>query len=222
MFFKRVKKCPPTIPDMTQSSIKLKIHFAGDAGVGKTCLEMRYTSNQFTEEYVPSVFENVYHTAEHNNVAVMAPRGGIEVVSISLWDSPLQDDYNRLRPLSYPGTNVFLLCKPVNNEGTGVCAVTEFWAPELAYHVPRVPIILVGTKSDLRLSVEKEITDSDKISTFDDGVELARKIGAVEYMECSAKTGGGVREVFKRAVEVGYEHWLNKQPKKKTRRCTLI
>lgn len=31
-------------------------------------------------------------------------------ISLGLWDTAGQEDYDRLRPLSYPQTDVFLIC----------------------------------------------------------------------------------------------------------------
>jgi Ras-related C3 botulinum toxin substrate 1 len=65
-------------------------------------------------------------------------------VTLSLWDTAGQEEYDRLRPLSYPQTDVFLLCFSVvapssfNN-------VTTKWYPEIKHHNDTAPIILVGT-----------------------------------------------------------------------------
>lgn len=53
------------------------------------------------------------------------------------------------------------------------------------------------------------------------GLEMARKIGALKYMECSAKTSQGVQEVFTEAIRVVFvkNNHISKQLK---RRCTLF
>src|SRR5271154_1423429 len=70
-------------------------------------------------------------------------------VSLGLWDTAGQEDYDRLRPLSYPQTDVFILCYCVVAPST-FANVTSKWLPELRHHCPDTPIVLVGTKVDLR------------------------------------------------------------------------
>eukprot|EP00494_Astrolonche_serrata_P004168 UN04180 len=70
-------------------------------------------------------------------------------INLGLWDTAGQEDYDRLRPLSYPQTDVFLVCFSVISEPS-FANVKQKWIPEITHHAPSVPIILVGTKSDLR------------------------------------------------------------------------
>jgi Ras-related C3 botulinum toxin substrate 1 len=60
-----------------------------------------------------------------------------------------QEDYDRLRPLSYPQTDVFLICFSVISH-TSYQNVKAKWVPEVTHHCPNTKLILVGTKIDLR------------------------------------------------------------------------
>jgi Ras family len=60
-----------------------------------------------------------------------------------------QEDYDRLRPLSYPQTDVFLVCFSVTSPASFE-NVKEKWFPEVHHHCPGVPCLIVGTQVDLR------------------------------------------------------------------------
>lgn len=113
--------------------------------------------------------------------------------------SPLgQDEYDRLRPLSYPQTDVFLVCfsvaYPASFEN-----VTEKWFPETHHYCPGIPRLIVGTQIDLRNDarvVEKLARQKQRPVTTKQGEILTRDLGAVKYVECSALNQKGVKNVF--------------------------
>jgi Ras-related C3 botulinum toxin substrate 1 len=173
---------------MADSAQHIKCVVVGDGAVGKTCLLWVYAKQSFPEDYVPTVFDN-YST----NVKVSG-----RTINLGLWDTAGQEDYDRLRPLSYPGTSVFLICFSVENPAS-YDNVKQKWYPEVSQHCPNVPIILVGTKCDLRNDpavIQKLNAKNQKMKTPADGEELRRVIKAIKYLECSAKTQEGVKAVF--------------------------
>ncbi|XP_047379385.1 rho-related GTP-binding protein RhoQ isoform X2 [Sciurus carolinensis] len=141
-------------------ALMLKCVVVGDGAVGKTCLLMSYANDAFPEEYVPTVFDHY---------AVSVTVGGKQYL-LGLYDTAGQEDYDRLRPLSYPMTDVFLICFSVVNPAS-FQNVKEEWVPELKEYAPNVPFLLIGTQ-----------------------------IGACCYVECSALTQKGLKTVFDEAI----------------------
>merc|ERR1712100_474654 len=195
----------------TMQAIKLVV--VGDGAVGKTCLLIAYTSNSFPQEYVPTVFDN--YSA---NVIVDG-----RMVSLGLWDTAGQEDYDRLRPLSYPGTDVFLLCFSVISP-TSFSNVKSKWWHEVSHHCPGAKMLLVGTKMDLR--DDKDTLDGLRRKglapvTMAEGESLAREIGASVYMECSALTQKGLKQVFDEAIKAVVVQKVVR-PRQKSKPCMLL
>lgn len=75
--------------------------------------------------------------------------------------------------------------------------VRDKWKKELEHHIPTVPLVLVGTKLDLRTPEnEKDGTHVTKKQ----GDAMAKEIEAQAYLECSALTQEGIKEIFEEAI----------------------
>lgn len=174
---------------------------------------IRHTSGQFPQDYIPTVFDNYSANAKFEG----------QSLELGLWDTGGREDYDRLRPLSYPQTDVFLVCFSVINELSFANIATK-WLPELRHHARGVPMVLVGTKADLRdddVTLQKLKEHKSSVVDENEARKLARQIGAECYIECSSKEGTNVAEVFECAVRVGLTHKTN-IPKAKSRRCDLL
>ncbi|XP_076911417.1 rac-like GTP-binding protein ARAC7 [Bidens hawaiensis] len=162
----------------------IKCVCVGDGAVGKTCMLICYTSNKFPTDYIPTVFDNF-----SANVAVDG-----SIVNLGLWDTAGQEDYSRLRPLSYRGADIFVLAFSLISRASYE-NVLKKWMPELRRFAPNVPVVLVGTKLDLRNHM-----DSNAI-TYSEGEDLRKQIAAAAYIECSSKTQQNVKAVFDAAIK---------------------
>uniref|UniRef100_A0A3B4AU79 Uncharacterized protein n=1 Tax=Periophthalmus magnuspinnatus TaxID=409849 RepID=A0A3B4AU79_9GOBI len=121
------------------ADIRKKLVVVGDGACGKTCLLIVFSKDEFPEVYVPTVFETYVADIEVDN----------KQVQLALWDTAGQEDYDRLRPLSYPDTDVILMCFSVDSPDS-LENIPEKWVPEVKHFCPNVPIILVANKKDLR------------------------------------------------------------------------
>ncbi|KAF3792063.1 Rac-like GTP-binding protein 3 [Nymphaea thermarum] len=240
----------------------IKCVTVGDGAVGKTCMLICYTSNKFPTDYIPTVFDNF-------SANVVAEGNA---VNLGLWDTAGQEDYNRLRPLSYRGADVFVLAfslvsrasyenilKKVVSRTFLVCFFFFFffslslsllhththtsarhheephmcsfflihrlqWLPELHHFSPGVPIVLVGTKLDLRED-KQYLSDHPGLVpvTTMQGEELQKQIGATYYIECSSKTQQNVKAVFDAAIKVVIQPPKQKEKSKKPRHgCSIL
>lgn len=207
----------------------IKLVTVGDGAVGKTCLLHSYCQNSFPDKYEPTGASATFVTrtlrllmgmralrtfifpcAVFDNYSVCVSVDA-KPFTLMLWDTAGQEDYDRLRPLSYPQTDVFLVAFSLVNRAS-FDNVRARWLPELElaksqYNVNNAKILLVGTKSDLLESPEHlerlahkglAPVDQSEINAF------AQRVGCT-YVSCSALTGKGLKNVFDTAVRLTLE-----------------
>ncbi|KAF0312928.1 Ras-related protein ced-10 [Amphibalanus amphitrite] len=172
--------------DQTGSRRDIKLVVVGDGTVGKTCLCYTYKQGSFPDDdaHRPTIFDNSYIDLSLDG----------HHLNLNVWDTAGQEEFERLRPLMYPKTDVFLLCYAIDNV-TSFNNIMIKWAPELRKHCPNARIMLVATKADCRGSDPQTNVERAR------GRKLAvGKLKADGFIECSARTGEGVAEAFETAV----------------------
>jgi Ras-related C3 botulinum toxin substrate 1 len=110
-----------------------------------------YTTNAFPGEYISTVFDNYSVNVMYNEQAI----------NLQLWDTAGQEDYKKLRPLSYPQTDIFIIAFSLIDPAT-LENDENAWIQEIKEYCPNSPYILVGLKSDLRDSPLDGMTQSRK------------------------------------------------------------
>ena len=192
--------------------IRKKMVIIGDDTCGKTSLYTVFAKNKDFEDikkYVPQVFEGY--------VADMEVDG--KQLELALWDTVGREGYDRVRALSYPDTDVILMCFSINSPDS-LKNIPKKWTPEVKQFCPNVPIILVGNKKDLR-NDPNTIKELGKIKQepvkLEEGSTMAEQIHAFAYHECSARSKEEVREVFNTAARASLQF-----RKGRSKKCILF
>ena len=169
-----------------------------------------YAQGKFPPGYVPTIFDN--YSANINI--------GGQTCQLLLFDTAGQEEFETLRKISYADTDIFLICFSVVQPAS-FSNVEQLWINEIRQSNKTAPIIIVGTKTDLRAS------SKEKTLTQKEGEELASKLKVHKYVECSALTRDGLKGVFDEAIiTVLNKKTKNKKHNKKDKKsnggCNLI
>jgi len=207
-------------------TVQRKLVLLGDGACGKTSLLNVFTRGYFPTVYEPTVFENYVHDIFVDSVHI----------ELSLWDTAGQEEFDRLRSLSYDDTDLIMLCYSVDSKDS-LENVESKWVGEIADNCPGVKLVLVALKCDLRENGDDD-DDAAAANTnnggstagaeaprekkpmiaYDQGLEVARRIGALRYLECSAMRNRGVNEAFTEAARVA----LSVKKERAESRCVVM
>jgi small GTP-binding protein len=141
---------------------------------------------------VPTVFDNYSCNVQYEGKGY----------NLGLWDTAGQEEYDRLRPLSYPQTDCFLLCYSIVSPSS-LDNCRQKWKPEITHYCPESRVLLVGLKKDLRNDSDIIARLSEKRQhpiTTEEGAKAAKEFGACYHIECSSKTQEGLQTLFNEAI----------------------
>lgn len=174
----------------------------------------------------PTVFENYVHDIYIDNTHV----------ELSLWDTAGQEEFDRLRSLSYDDTHAIMLCFSVDSPDSLENVETK-WVSEIAENCPGVKLVLVALKCDLRKKDDDDegAQPEKALIQYDEGLKVAERIKALRYLgmlvapvpaflltamaECSAMKNRGVNEAFTEAARVALSVKTNKD---QSSSCTVM
>ncbi|KAJ6492209.1 cell division control protein 42 [Mycena sanguinolenta] len=171
----------------------IKCMLVGDSDVGKTCLLTAYTENRFLTGYIPPTYGGHGMHVTVRDACYM----------LGVFDNSGSPQHDRLRPLGYPQTDVFVICFSVGIP-TSFANVKPRWIGDAEFYCPGIPRILVATQIDLRqpaFEVDGGANSTTEeppraMITTAEGEKLAREVKAAGFVECSALTREGVQDVF--------------------------
>ncbi|XP_026474463.1 GTP-binding protein RHO1-like [Ctenocephalides felis] len=180
----------------------LKLVLVGDTRSGKTSLAKRHTSSTFTNCYVPTSFEKYSSSTELCGINM----------NFEIWDTSGSSAYDTVRPLAYQDANAFLFCFSVM-EPHMLENIVNKWYPEVQVYAPGAPIILCGCQADIK--------NGDVLVSPEEAMVIGRKIGAVTYIETSAKLADrSVSDAFEVAALAATGRLSKKQTQKISNQIT--
>lgn len=173
----------------------IKCVLIGDGACGKTEILVAFTTKCLPEAAAPSIFDNY---------SVQFKVEGQDV-ELQLWDTPGQEDYKKLRPLSYTQTDIFIAVFSLVSV-TSLENIENMWIPEIREHCSDTPFILVGTKSNLRDEFNEHQNEYrskgwEPVSR-EKAIEVKWKLKAEKYIECDENDQNSLQNVFLSAVKV--------------------
>ncbi|KAJ5076587.1 rho-like family small gtpase [Anaeramoeba ignava] len=189
-----------------------QVLFTGENGVGKTTLLMTYEQKKFPEEYIPSVFDNFLKQFQIKN----------QNFQIIFWDKGMDEEFHdKLTPLFFVEKDIIVICFAIDYYYSFE-NIESFWIPYIEKHGPNSKRILIGTKMDLRNN-EKKIKKlkkrNEKLITKEEGIELANKIKAIKYFECSSLNQKGIETIFNEIALICFGK--DRKEKEKKKGCIL-
>lgn len=173
-----------------EDTVEFKFVIIGCAAVGKSAISSVFSANVFPSDYIPTVFDTT------STKLIVNDRN----IKIILFDTAGQVDFDKLRPLSYNDTDMFLICYSVGSRQGGINDITTKWVPEIKSISPESPFYIIGTKIDLRDN-NKDPLREGIFTTTREGDELAEELSAIDYLECSALLRQNIDEIFIEAVK---------------------
>ena len=191
----------------TNRAIHLKTVVVGFGTVGKSTMIITHHTKKFPQDYIP------YNCSGMVPSSMNCQHDG-QTFELEIVDTAGAEDNDRLRPIAYPGTDVFILLFDVSGSSEAFGMLESHWFAELRHHCPDVPVILVASKIDLRDQNQCTITSHQ-------GRKMATRIRAASYLEISSKNGKGLNELFEEVLQIGYHYQLSSAAKL-SKKCTLL
>ena len=127
----------------------------------------------------------------------MTMNGEQYAISLDLWSTAGQEQFDNIRSLAYHETDIFLVCFSVVQESSFHNIQTR-WLPELQHHSPEALIVLVGLDSHLRKEQNAKSVSLQQIEDY------RKQCGAVDYVETSPRKMINVNRAFETAIALGY------------------
>lgn len=163
--------------------IVYKILVVGDVGVGKTSLIRKYTTNTFSLNYKATIGAD-FHIKKID-----------DGLHLQLWDIAGQERFQKMTRTYYKEGRAAIIVYDVGRNTT--LNMTDKWLEDInekvKYHDKNIPVILVGSKLDLKHPGTLSPDNMD---------EYIKDKGYRAWYDVSSKTGENIDELFNKIINI--------------------
>lgn len=178
--------------------IETKITVIGNGKTGKTSMLNLLKDKKFSSVYTPTTFD----------ILTVDKKYKTRNMQINFWDTAGQEEFERLAPLHLPNTDLIMLCFSCSDPNS-FDPLASKWKVMMDYYCAGTPFVLVGCMTDKRHdgSAIKNLAEMNQaMITKEKGRHMGVLLGALEYLECSAKDNVGGDEIMEFLCK-----WIYKQ-----------
>jgi len=171
----------------------LKCVLLGDGAVGKTSMVISYSTNGYPTEYIPTAYDNYTVKVRVND----------DFYKLEICDTAGQDDFDDMRRFAYDDCDVIMACFSVVHP-TSLHNIADKWLEEIGSRLRGIPVVLVGTQSDLRDDLDVLVdlaTYNQRPISEEEAMKIVRRnSNVVDYVECSSLTQHNLKKAFDSAI----------------------
>eukprot|EP00483_Globobulimina_turgida_P000456 UN00456 len=171
----------------------IKLLTLGDSGGGKSSLLLRYTDDQFSDEFVTTIGMDF----RFKRVLI-----GDKAVKVQIWDTAGQERFRTITQNYYRGAHGIILVCSVDDPQSKLNAKRWLQDVRKIIQADNFNAILVMNKCDLTHNKEEAQNEAE---------ELANELG-ISYALTSAKEDSGVNEAFTKLIELVYDRLYGNIP----------
>ncbi|KAJ5071373.1 rho-related protein racd-related [Anaeramoeba ignava] len=174
---------------MTTSKINCVI--IGDKSVGKTTALMVYSQKEFPKNDIPMTCEKIDVDVSNDKTEAI----------LSLFDYSGKEHLNELDSNDL-NVDVFLIMFSTVDRDSFENIKTK-WFQEIRKKDLQTPIVLIGTKIDLRNDPNYLQDHEIEPITKEEGTKLAKELGAIDYQEISSLSLENIDNLFRSSISSG-------------------
>ncbi|KAJ5071100.1 ras-related c3 botulinum toxin substrate 1 [Anaeramoeba ignava] len=193
---------------------RVNLFSIGDSDSDSIFMLISYTTNVFSIEYIPTIFDNY-----NSNVMIEG-----NPINLTLFGTSTVEDFHKICENSSPQVDSFLVCFSLISRSSFE-NIKNIWIPQIQNSRENVPFFLIGTHLDLRDDQEtiKRLEEKGLSPvSYEDGANLAQEIKAVKYLECSSVTQKNLKNVFDEAILFVLNPQKFQKPNQSKNKCLIF